>query len=465
MFDIISCFYSGALESPRRASILIGLLWCVALLSVVVIGVLHTSRIDLMVTKNYGDRIQAHYLALAGIEKAKALLYQNAHDRSRTRRNHTGELYNDDADFRDVALGRGEFRVIRRGRQDEGGGIIYGVGDEEGRLNVNTADSNQLTHVSGIGSDIVAAIMDWRSGGNNVTPGGAKNPYYLSLRPPYRARNGPLLTVRELLMVRGISADLLSGEDTHENEFLETAPDDADAPRADNRASDVDAGWAGIMTVDSGINNVNAAGEDRVNIQNADQSTLGSVSGITPAIANAIVSYRGQNQFPSIADLLDVTAGQPGGFGGGVQGRGGRSGQNPGSGGGPHVIDENLLMEIADDITVAPAGDLQGTININTAGIDVLASLPGVDRELAQAIISYRQSSGYFQNVAYLLQVPGMTHEIFQQVAPLVSARSETYRIISEGRVKSTGVRQRIQMIVRVNLNTVGTLSYREDDL
>jgi len=100
----------------QHASILVGLLWCVALLSLVVVGVLHTSRIDLMAVKNYGDRIQAHYLAVAGIEKAKALLYQNAHDRSRAAKNHSGELYNSPEQFREVPFGRGKFRVFRRGR-------------------------------------------------------------------------------------------------------------------------------------------------------------------------------------------------------------------------------------------------------------------------------------------------------------------------------------------------------------
>ena len=43
----------------NRASVLVGLLWCLALLSVLVIGVLHTARLDLQVAKNYGDVIQA----------------------------------------------------------------------------------------------------------------------------------------------------------------------------------------------------------------------------------------------------------------------------------------------------------------------------------------------------------------------------------------------------------------------
>jgi ribosomal protein S4E len=58
-----------------------------------------------------------------------------------------------------------------------------------------------------------------------------------------------------------------------------------------------------------------------------------------------------------------------------------------------------------------------------------------------------------------------MTPEIFKQVAPLVSARSETFRILSEGKINSTGVRQRVQAIVHVGLNDIVTLSYREDDL
>jgi type II secretory pathway component PulK len=69
----------------RRGSILVGVLWCMVLLSVLVIGVLHTARMDLLVVKNYGDRVQAHYLALAGVERAKALIYQDVVERARER--------------------------------------------------------------------------------------------------------------------------------------------------------------------------------------------------------------------------------------------------------------------------------------------------------------------------------------------------------------------------------------------
>ena len=129
------------------------------------------------------------------------------------------------------------------------------------------------------------------------------------------------------------------------------------------------------------------------------------------------------------------------------------------------VISQDVFLELADDVTIADGQDLAGMININTAGLDVLMCLPGVDRQLAQAIIYIANRADLFANTAELLKVGGMTAAIFKQVAPLVTARSETFRILSEGKVTSTGARQRIQEVVHVGLNEISTLGYREDDL
>ena len=456
----------------RKASILVGLLWCLALLSVVVIGVLHTARLDLLVVKNYGDRIQAHYLALAGVEKAKALLYQNARLRTRTRTSHSGELYNAPDQFRDVRLGRGQFRVIRPGRADEGGGLIYGVSDEESRLNVNYASAEQLTGIYGMTPDVVAAINDWRDPDNAVVPGGAEAEYYISLRPPYLQRNGPFQTVRELMMVRGISRELLLGRNANQTATGDPADSLSESAPPDNPANLLDSGWASIFTVDSLVQNMNAAGEDRINIQSADETALTSIRGITSDIAKAIVAYRGENRLENLADLLEVTRVQNQGQplsqpGPGAQaGRGGQPPQaapQPNNRSGPKVVSDELFMDIADDLTNESGKDLPGLVNINTAGLAVLSCIPGIDRQSAQAIISYRQSNGFFSNIAGLLKVPGMNRENFKQAAPLLTARSETYRILSEGKVTSSGARQRIQVIVRVGLTDIQTLSYRED--
>jgi DNA uptake protein ComE-like DNA-binding protein len=436
---------------PRRASILVGLLWCLALLSIVVISVLHTARLDLLVQKNYGDRIQAHYLALAGIEKAKALLYQDLRDRQRARKNHTGDLYDDATDFKEVQFGPGTFSVFRPANENESGEVVYGISDEESRLNVNYAAAEELAKLPGMAPEIVAAIMDWRDEDNNVSPGGAEAEYYTSLRPPSLPRNGTIQTTRELLMVRGISNQLLLGDG-------ENFPDlpDTNEPPVEAAQAIPDRGWEEFLCVHGWGLNVNAAGEDRVNAQNADEKTLAGVQGITQDIARAIVAYRGQNQLQSVADLLEVTA---------PQNQSGRTGgnQNQGQPSGPKVISEDLFMEIADAVCVDSTRQQPGLVNINTAGAQVLTCLPGMTPELAQAVVSYRRSIGFFPNVAWLLKTPGMSRELFKPMAGRVTARSETFRIISEGKVNSSGARQRIMAVVQISKDEVQALSWRED--
>jgi DNA uptake protein ComE-like DNA-binding protein len=464
----------------KNGSILVGLLWCLALLSLVVIGVLHTSRLDLLVGRHHADRIQAHYLALAGIEKAKALLYHDARERTRSAQHHTGRLYDDPEQFRDVRLGRGRFSVFRAAREGEGGGIIYGIGDEESRLNVNTASQEELGRLHLMRPEVAAAIIDWRDEDHAVTQGGVEAEYYAAMQPPRQPRNGSLQTLRELGMIRGVTPGLLRGDDTQLTGISPAADEFPEEGGGGDSVLITDRGWAAHLTVHSGINNVSASGSERIDVQSADEAALTGVRGITTDIARAIIAYRGQNRLETVAHLLDVTAPAPGGPAPGVvppgaqlpegvqvpgapgQGPVGNAGPNPG---GPRVIDSELLMDIHDELTAGSDSRLEGVINLNTAGVDVLACLPGVDRQLAQAIVSHRQSSGFFPNPASLLQVPGVTADLFKQIAARVSARSETFRILSEGRIDSTGVRKRIEVVVHVGLSSVETLACREDDL
>ena len=246
----------------NRGSILVGVLWCLALLSVVVVGVLHTARMDLMVVKNYGDRIQAHYLALAGLERAKALIYHDYITRRQTGTSHTGTLYDDSKDFEDVAFGRGHFRVFRRGSTAEGGELIYGIADEESRLNINTAFEGELTNIDGMTPDIVASILAWRSDVGQGSYMGAAADYYASLEPPYLPRNGPFQTVRELLMVRGVTRQDLLGNDVNQNDLLDSGQE-----QGGDASAALDGGWSALLTANSTENNVDAAGKQRVNIQ------------------------------------------------------------------------------------------------------------------------------------------------------------------------------------------------------
>jgi competence ComEA-like helix-hairpin-helix protein len=426
-----------------------------AVLAVVVVGTFYAVRLELQVARNRADVIQAHYLALAGIEKAKGLLYQDAAERKRGATHHSAALYDSPDDFRDIAFGRGHFSVLRQGSRDEGGSVIYGISDEESRLNVNRASSTELGRLYQIRPEIVAAIVDWRDGNNTPSTGGAEMEYYATLQPPYMPRNAPFQTLREVQMVRGITREDFKGEDDNLNGWLDPDEDDgSETLPVDNQDRVLDAGWSALLTVESSVRNITAAGESRINLQSAEEKALATVPGISAEIAKAIVAYRGQKQIENLAHLLDVTAPRP-------PGQPQATGTNQPTG--PKVIDQNLLMEIADHVTAKSEEDLPGAINLNTASAEVLACLSNVSLELAQAIVAYRKSAGFFPNVAHLLKVDGMTRQIFEPISSKVSVRSETFRIRSEGKVPSSGARTAIEVMVRLGASSFETLGYRED--
>jgi competence ComEA-like helix-hairpin-helix protein len=460
-------------NSFRAASVLVAVLWCVTLLSVVVVGSLHSSRMQLMAAKNSADKIQAHYLALAGVEKAKALIFHDADSRRKSSKNHTGDLYNQPDVFRDVKFGRGEFRVFHQAPREQGGATIYGIADMESLLNVNTATLEDFARIKNMPPETAAAIIDWRDQDSNAQPGGAERDYYASLKPPYLPRNGDLQTIREMLLIRGVTPELLLGEDANQNKLLDSEEDDGnDSAPADNQNGSLDAGWSEFLCVNSAVQNKKANGDARVNVQSASEGDLTSVAGITTDIAKAIVAYRGRQKLENIADLLDVAqlaperpnqnrnaSGQP------VQPNQSAQPQNSGppQTTGPKLISEQLLKDIGDEVTADDAASIKGAININTASLAVLQRVNGITDELAQAIVSHRESSGYFANIAHLLDVPGMNKDIFKQISPRLTARSETFRILSEGRVTTSGARERIEAVVRISGKYIDTIAYREN--
>jgi competence ComEA-like helix-hairpin-helix protein len=413
-------------------------------------------------------------LAVAGIEQAKALLFHDDLDRQNTAQNHRDTLFDAPQYFQDVEFARGHFRVVRPARPEEGGPVIYGIADEESRLNVNYASADELSKLADMTQETAAAIVDWRDEDESAAQGGAETDHYAGLGATCLPRNGRFLSVRELLMVVGVSPPLLLGEDVNQNGLLDAAEDDGPASfPPDDGDGVLDAGWSGLLTAHSSVDNVTAQGVPRVNLQSAPEETLAAVEGISPELAKAIVAHRDKNKLESLADLFDVK--EPGKEDQKAQSETGAAPKQrepapepepsePASPDEPArgLVDEQVLKQIADAVTATDALDKPGMLNVNTANASVLACLPGVDSDLAQTIVQYREANGFYPNPAYLLDVPGVTREIFRQIVSRVSCRSGTYRILSEGRVASTGARKRIEAIVRVADGEIVTVSYRD---
>ena len=68
----------------------------------------------------------------------------------------------------------------------------------------------------------------------------------------------------------------------------------------------------------------------------------------------------------------------------------------------------------------APAGSAAplaqaAVVDLNTAGVQALCTLPGVGEKRARAIIALRTQQGAFRQLSDLLAVPGITPQLLEQ--------------------------------------------------
>lgn len=59
-------------------------------------------------------------------------------------------------------------------------------------------------------------------------------------------------------------------------------------------------------------------------------------------------------------------------------------------------------------------------VNINTADIERLCSLPGIGEAKAKTIIEYRETNGSFQSIEDIMNVPGIKEGMFAKIKDLI---------------------------------------------
>ncbi len=282
----------------------------------------------------------------------------------------------------ELPVGPSTFWLIGRDPDVEPGSEpVFGLVDEAGKLNLNTATREMLEALPNMLPEFAAAIIDWRDRNSDPTDNGAEDNAYASLSPPRAPKNAAFETVGELRLVYGSTLNLLFGEDANlngtlddnENDGTRSAPyDDADGLLL--------AGLFNYVTVYSRQPNTRASGGDRLNVASAtDRPQIQQLlaSRFDDARATQIMAAIGPDPLRSVAEFMvrsDLTAEE--------------------------------FAQIETDLTADNGRFATGRVNINTAPATVLSCLPGIGIENVDAVINYRLSqSEKLTSIGWLTEV------------------------------------------------------------
>ncbi len=196
-------------QSQRGVALLI-VLWVMTILIATVLSFSLMTRAETYGTLTFKDQMEKKYLAEAGVERGIAEMINYSLNANQTVILQGKEVWKMDG-------------TAYQGSMDNGSYVVR-IFDEAGKISLNG-----LTDASGIivknllvnlgsppeeADTIVDSVLDWKDGDDLHRLNGAESDYYQSLPHPYKARNADFESLEELLLVKGITPDILYGTDT-----------------------------------------------------------------------------------------------------------------------------------------------------------------------------------------------------------------------------------------------------------
>ncbi len=415
-----------------------------------------------------GRRLQAKALTDSGLAIVTQLLSLSAEEET-----NAGGHYNNPQWFQGQLVvadndARQRARVtIMAPKVDQEGhlaGTRYGLEDESARINLNALmkfgesdDSESLARgllmgLPGMTEEIADAILDWMDPDSDQREFGAEVEYYSTLQPPYSPKNGPLESIEELLLVRGVTPGLLFGLDVNRNGVVDPSEQaNEGAMGIDNTNGDMGRGWSAYLTLYSAESNLNPDGEPKIDLNNDDLEELyNQLSAVFPAEwATFIIAFR-QNG-ASTGDLpdnivkgsLDFDIEAQGSLGSildlvGVNTQVQYVGQQQAVVLETPFPNDPIAMSVYlptlwDHVTKETAEVIPGRINVNQASRTVLLGVPGMDEEKADRIIAARHPELTAENVGHryetwLLAESIVTLDEMKQMVAFVCGQGHVYR-------------------------------------
>lgn len=175
-----------------RGSVLVTTVWAMTFLAAIALGAAAAAEGQVIAARRLLDRVQSAQAARGALEEGVGWL-----------REREAAEDGDDTDA------------------PPDGVTVFG---ENARVSINGASAETLAKLmTAVGApdgftaeEIAAAIVDWRDADSDASPNsGVESPYYDALAETYPIANAPFQSIEELLLVRGVSAELWSALRDH----------------------------------------------------------------------------------------------------------------------------------------------------------------------------------------------------------------------------------------------------------
>ena len=246
-------FRRSLIHSEKGVALLM-VLWVLTILMVIVLSFSFMARTETHATLVFKERMEMKFLAEAAVQRGiEEILYMKQNPQLAQLEG--SDIWKTDGTPYRGRLGEGDYAVR--------------ITDESGKIDINTLNDTSgiilktlLTQMGVQDEDadtIVDSILDWKDADDLVRLHGAESDYYMSLPSPYKAKNANFDTLEELLQVKGMTYGIFFGNE----------------------------GKKGIVDFITITSNMNV-----INVNAAPKEVLMAVPGITPEIADAIISYR-----------------------------------------------------------------------------------------------------------------------------------------------------------------------------
>lgn len=506
-------------SDKRRGIVIVAVLIVVASLALMGYHYSDMMTSEYKASHNSHRAVQAQRAAESGVHYAAALLSNP--------QNYAGLLngnpWNNPTAFRDIAVpgdtkANGRFSLIAAPDVDgnDPSEVIFGVTDESGKVNLNALMKldptgqvlyGALIQLPNMTEDIANSIVAWMGGSYGSQNNGALSDYYLGLPSPYRAKGGPLDSIDELLLVKGVTRGLLYGTDLNRNGMRDGAEGGADG---------FSRGWSACLTVYSREPNHDANGNPYIYLKNADLSQLYNdllQQEVDEDLAKFIILHRQYSQANSsgtgtqslgstiVAALLG--GGKPSTNTKTVQGdlstyevKFTRSGSKPFI----SIFDlieskiiipkkvgnttvntvytspladpakqRELLPKLFAIATMSADPEMPARININTAPMAVLSCIPGLTPEDVQKIVATRPNpfstdppGEAYSSPAWLLTEAQLNVKVLSALENFITARTSVYRVQSVGYGDGKGPSVRVEAVIDTNAGRPRIIVWRD---